>query len=182
MLSTVTTYVVPTVAGDGGVDRNERLCTILSTVISWVSLTESQFESPARVACTEQTIPPRLAVRVDPVSVHPPDCSDHETAPVDWPPVAVSECVDPVVKLLALVTENPVWLALPIVMVVLADCFANQLASCAFVARTTHGAPTSPGVRTAPEMVQVLFVPDTTDHVTTPVPEPPDEVSVRSSR
>ena len=47
--------------------------------------------------------------------------------------------------------------------------------SCAFVARTTHDEPASPGVNVAPDTVHV---PDTTCHVTAPVPEPPDDVKV----
>ena len=50
------------------------------------------------------------------------------------------------------------------------------MVSCAFVARTTHDEPASPGVNVEPETVHV---PDTTCHVTAPVPEPPDDVSAR---
>ena len=48
--------------------------------------------------------------------------------------------------------------------------------SCAFVARTTHDEPASPGVNVEPDTVHV---PDTTCHDTAPVPEPPDDVSAR---
>jgi hypothetical protein len=41
---------------------------------------------------------------------------------------------------------------------------------CAFVARTTHPDPASPGVNVDPDTVHV---PDTTTHDTTPPPEPP---------
>ena len=73
----------PTVAGDGAADRNEMVWVILSTVMVWVSLDDSQFESPALVACTEQVIPPRAAVSDDPESAQVPDCSAHVTDPVD---------------------------------------------------------------------------------------------------
>ena len=48
--------------------------------------------------------------------------------------------------------------------------------SCAFVARTTHDEPASPGVNVAPD---TEHVPVTTCHDTEPLPEPPDDVSVR---
>ena len=43
------------------------------------------------------------------------------------------------------------------------------------VAFTTHDDPASPGVNTPLAMVHV---PDTTENVTAPLPEPPEEVSV----
>jgi hypothetical protein len=44
--------------------------------------------------------------------------------------------------------------------------------SLAFVADTTHSEPASPTVSVAPD---TEHVPDTTDHVTAPVPLPPEE-------
>lgn len=153
---------------------------ILLTVTVCVSLTEYQLVSPARVTCTEHVIPPRDEVRLTPLSVHVPDWSDHVTVPVDWPPAVARVSVEPVVNEPALVIEKPVWFALSTVTVVLADCLANQLPSCALVARTTQVEPASPGVTTAPLTVHVLPVAGTTAHVTDPEPDPPDAVSVRS--
>ena len=82
-LSTVTVYVPPTFAGEGGVLRNEIVCTTLSTVTDNVSFADSQFVSPARVACTEHVIPPREAVRVVPARVQVPDWRLHDTEPLD---------------------------------------------------------------------------------------------------
>ena len=50
------------------------------------------------------------------------------------------------------------------------------MVSWAFVARTTHDEPASSGVNVAPS---TEHVPDTTCHDTEPLPEPPDDVSVR---
>jgi hypothetical protein len=67
------------------------------------------------------------------------------------------------------------------VTVVLDDWRTRKLVSWAFVARTWHTEPASPGVRTDPAMVHVLPVDGTTAHVTAPVPEPPDMVNDRVS-
>lgn len=48
--------------------------------------------------------------------------------------------------------------------------------SVAFVAWTTHDDPTIPGVRVVPEVME--HVPDTTEKVTAPDPEPPVDVNV----
>lgn len=74
----------------------------------------------------------------------------------------------------ALVIANPVCDALLIVIDVFAVYETKKFTSCAFVARTTHEEPASPGVNTAPLTVHV---PDTTVHETEPVPLPPEVVS-----
>lgn len=83
------------------------------------------------------------------------------------------------VNVAGLEMEKLVCAALSTVTVVLEDCFNSQFVSWAFVARTTHADPASPGVRVDPSTVHVLLVPGTTTHVTAPVPEPPVVVSAR---
>ena len=115
----------PTVAGDGAADRNEMVWVILSTVTVCVSLTASQFVSPAFVAWTEQVMPPRGAVRLLPLSVHAPDWRVQDTAPVVCPPVVARDRVVPVVKEAALEITKPLCGALSTVTVVFADCLAR---------------------------------------------------------
>jgi hypothetical protein len=62
-----------------------------------------------------------LAERLVLDSEHAPDCTAHESEPLDWPPEAVKVSVEPVVNESLLVTVNPVWLAFPIVTVVFED-------------------------------------------------------------
>ena len=118
-------YVAPGFAGDGGVDRNVSPCTILDTVIVCVTEPANQLESPARVTSTTQEIPPRAAEREEPDNVHEPEFTDHERAPVDWPPDATNDNGVPVVNDDALVTDNPDCVPLPIVTVVFAESFAE---------------------------------------------------------
>ena len=97
----------------------------MSTVTDCVSLTASQFVSPAFVAWTEQVMPPREAVRLLPLSVHAPDWRVQVTEPVDCPPELVSEREEPVVKEAVLEMVNPVCADLSTVTVVFADCLTR---------------------------------------------------------
>jgi hypothetical protein len=79
----------------------------LLTVTVIVSVEGRWFESPARIAETPQVTPPRDEVSEVPDSTQFPEVTDHETDPDVCPPEAVRVWVDPVVKEVALVIENP---------------------------------------------------------------------------
>ena len=76
------------------------------------------------VASTVHVMPPRDADSDDPDSVHSPVVTDHETEPVDCPPVVDKASEPPVVNDVPPAMAKPDCEALPMVMDVSAEFFA----------------------------------------------------------
>ena len=98
------------------------------------------------VARTTQLFPAAVGVNVEPDTVHAPDTTLHDTAPVPVPPDEVNTRPVPKVPDVDATTRGVDWAALTIAIVVCALVRSLNAASPAFVAVITQLEPASPGV------------------------------------